>query len=454
MSTVIGFQKSPSMTIPTRYHHIHVENLSQRSNRNPHPDVNGGDARRSKNSYEGGCDVRNFGLPLPRKIELIVDCLKSDHLKAQKHVGKTVEVTYGLCSHVNGTVPWGNQLSKNTFHRSNLINLASSRKPISFICSSSSIVSTSTTNYEFSDDSQEVELRLFLGDESIQSSKDVIVDIDEKFLTIKTKHDGSFRIAMEISLYEKIKPAETIWLLDDDQLVVNLKKQDPDVKWPDITETWESLTVGVVQLLKGASVYLVGESSEINHKVSRELAVGLGYTPLNTEELLETFTKQTVDSLVIAEGSNAVAEAEGVILESLSSHIRSVVATIGGRHGAAASGDRWRHLYAGFTVWLSQSEAKDEVGAKEEARMNIEGGGGQGFCNADVVVKIGGWDSDYSKAVAQAALSALKQLILSDKKLPGKKGLYIRLGCRGDWPNIKPPGWDPSSGTAKKLRSA
>lgn len=66
-------------------------------------------------------------------------------------------------------------------------------------------------------------------------------------------------------------------LLDDDQLVVNLKKQDPEVKWPDITETWESLSIGVAQLLKGVSVYLVGESSEINNKVSRELAVGLGY---------------------------------------------------------------------------------------------------------------------------------------------------------------------------------
>lgn len=71
-------------------------------------------------------------------------------------------------------------------------------------------------------------------------------------------------------------------MLDDDQLVVNLKKQDPDVKWPDITETWESLTVGVLQLLKGASIYLVGESSEINYKVSRELAVGLGYVLTST----------------------------------------------------------------------------------------------------------------------------------------------------------------------------
>ncbi|KAJ9555201.1 hypothetical protein OSB04_009815 [Centaurea solstitialis] len=336
------------------------------------------------------------------------------------------------------------QSSSSLLHRSNSINL---RRPFNntLICNSSSTFFTPTTNYEFSDGSDEVELRLWLRDESIQTSKDVLVDADESFLTIKMKHDGSFRTAMEISLYDKIKPAETIWLLDDDQLIVNLKKQDPDVKWPDITETWESLTVGVMQLLKGTSVYLVGESSEINYKVSRELAVGLGYTPLDTKELLETYTKQTVDSL-IAEGSNAVAETESAILESLSSHIRSVVATIGGQHGAAASGDRWRHLYSGFTVWLSQSEAKDEAEAKEEARMNIRSGR-NGFSNADVVVKVSGWDSDYSKTVAQATLSALKQLILSDKKLPGKKGLYIRLGCRGDWPNIKPPGWDPATGT-------
>lgn len=61
----------------------------------------------------------------------------------------------------------------------------------------------------------------------------------------------------------------------------------------------------------------------------------------------------------------------------------------------------------------------DEEAAKEEARINIQSRS-QGFTNADVVVKLGGeWDNDYLKAVAQATLSALKQLILSDKKLPG-----------------------------------
>ncbi|XP_058104003.1 probable inactive shikimate kinase like 2, chloroplastic isoform X2 [Magnolia sinica] len=246
-------------------------------------------------------------------------------------------------------------------------------------------------------------------------------------------------------MYEKIKPAETIWYIDEDQLVVNLKKLNMDLKWPDITETWESLTTGVLQLLKGTSIYVIGDSTEINQKVAKELAVGLGYTPLNTSELLEIFAKQSIDSWVMAEGDDSVAEAEVAIFESLSSHVRAVVGTLGGRHGAAGRAGKWQHLHAGFTVWLSQSEATDEASAKEEVRRNIQDGS-QAYSNADVVVKLGGWDSDHSKTVAQAALSALKQLILSDKKLPGRKNLYIRLGCRGDWPNIKPPGWDPSSG--------
>ncbi|KAA8525843.1 hypothetical protein F0562_007698 [Nyssa sinensis] len=313
-------------------------------------------------------------------------------------------------------------------------------------CNMVSTISTNTTHYEFSDGSSEVELRLELGGRDIRSSKDIRVDAEETSLAIRVQNSESLNTLMEtICLYDKIKPAETIWYIDDDQLVVSLKKQDPDLKWPDIMESWESLTVGVMQLLKGASINLVGDSTEINQKIAQELAVGLGYTPLNTKELLETFAKQTIDSWVIAEGSDSVAEAESAVLESLSSHVRAVVATLGGQHGAAGRADKWQHLYAGFTVWLSQSEATDENSAKEEAKRHIQDGS-QAYSNADVVVKLGGWDPDYSKSVAQASLSALKQLILSDKKLPGKKSLYIRLGCRGDWPNIKPPGWDPSTG--------
>ncbi|KAK4389696.1 putative inactive shikimate kinase like 2, chloroplastic [Sesamum angolense] len=309
------------------------------------------------------------------------------------------------------------------------------------LCSSTPIVSTNTTHYE-------VELlRLELEDENI-SPGEIFVDARESSLVIRVQHSGHQKTLLDTNtLYGMIKPSETIWYIDDAQLVVNLKKQDPELKWPDIMESWESLTTGVMQLLKGTSVFLVGESTEINHKIARELAVGLGYTPLSTKELLEACTKQTIDSWITEEGSDAVAEAEGAILETLSSQARAVVATLGGEQGAARRPNKWQHLFAGFTVWLSQSEAADEESAKEEAKKNIRDGL-QGYTNAEVVVKLQGWDATYSKTVAQASLSALKRLVLSDKDLTGRKSLYIRLGCRGDWPDIKPPGWDPSTGAA------
>ncbi|KAI3900232.1 hypothetical protein MKW92_004134 [Papaver armeniacum] len=317
----------------------------------------------------------------------------------------------------------------------------------SISCKSLSTASPiNTKNYEFTDGGAEVELRLQLGGkEEIPNSKDIFVDANEDSITIRVKSFGSIITLIETTnLYGKIKPAETIWYIDEDQLVVNLKKYDPDMKWPDFMESWDSLTEGIVPMLKGTSIYLVGESAEINQKVAKELASGIGYTPLSTRDLLESFAKQTIESWVMSEGMDSVVEAESSVLESLSSHVRAVVATLGGQCGAARGTDKWRHLYSGFTIWLSQSEAADEDSAKKEVQRDIKDGS-TAYANAEVVVKIAEWEPNHAQAVAQACLSALKKLILSDKKLSGKKSLYIRLGCRGDWPNIKPPGWDPSA---------
>ncbi|CAF1710025.1 unnamed protein product [Brassica napus] len=151
----------------------------------------------------------------------------------------------------------------------------------------------------------------------------------------------------------------------------------------------------------------------------------------------DTGAHPSFSSRILAEGEDSVAEAESSVLESLSSHVRTVVSTLGGKHGAVGRADKWRHLYSGFTVWVSQTEATGQFSLHREI----------GYSNADVVVKLQGWDPTHSKSVSQASLSALKQLIILDKGLPGKKSPYIRLGCRCDWPNINPPGWDPSSDT-------
>lgn len=67
---------------------------------------------------------------------------------------------------------------------------------------------------QFTDSSSEVELRLQLGTQDIRSSKDVYVDANETSLTIRVQRLGSIITLLETKqLFEKIKPAETIWFV-------------------------------------------------------------------------------------------------------------------------------------------------------------------------------------------------------------------------------------------------
>ncbi len=65
--------------------------------------------------------------------------------------------------------------------------------------------------------------------------------------------------------------------VDDNEIILSLKKMDTDLKWPALLEGWTSLTTGVSELLKGTSIYVVGASTTINWAVAKELATGLGY---------------------------------------------------------------------------------------------------------------------------------------------------------------------------------
>jgi hypothetical protein len=203
-----------------------------------------------------------------------------------------------------------------------------------------------------------VELRLDIGKLGIENSRDVFVDVDDTSLLVRAKSDGTLRTLINVKqLFDRIKSSETIWFIDEDQLVVNLKKVEQELKWPDIDESWESLTSGITQLLTGISVHIVGDSTDINEAVAKEIAEGIGYLPVCTSELLESATEKSIDKWLASEGVDSVAEAECVVLESLSSHVRTVVATLGGKQGAASRFDKWQYLHAGFTVWLSVSDA-------------------------------------------------------------------------------------------------
>ena len=83
-------------------------------------------------------------------------------------------------------------------------------------------------------------------------------------------------------------------------------------------------------------------------------------------------------------------------------------------------------------MWLSVCcviiQQTDEAAAREEARRSVSSGS-VSYAKEDVVVKLGGWDPEYTRAVAQGCLVALKQLTLADNKLAGMHSPDMIAGC-------------------------
>jgi hypothetical protein len=63
-----------------------------------------------------------------------------------------------------------------------------------------------------------------------------------------------------------------------------------------------------------------------------------------------------------------------------------------------------------------------------------------------VVRKVAGFDAS---GAAEQVLAGIKALVTADESLCGKKNLYVRFGCRGDWPNLQPPGEFAGDAVAK-----
>ena len=65
---------------------------------------------------------------------------------------------------------------------------------------------------QFFDNSSEVELRLPLVNQDVESSREIYVDADGTSLVVRVQRAGSWTTLIETNqMFEKIKPAETIW---------------------------------------------------------------------------------------------------------------------------------------------------------------------------------------------------------------------------------------------------
>jgi hypothetical protein len=193
-----------------------------------------------------------------------------------------------------------------------------------------------------------------------------------------------------------------------------------------------SLADEVSAALKGISIVVVGDDERANDAVARSLAKHLGYSPVSVPALIASSVES---GAVESEESDETLseEARALLLENgaheqLSTYLRLCVATAGGGRGATARGDCWTWLFGSVTVWVDL-EGADESAPQREAYELSE---------VRVVVKDGA-SLDDEETTGQV-LAGIKALVEADDQLCGKKNLYVRFGCRGDWPDLQPPG--------------
>ena len=212
-------------------------------------------------------------------------------------------------------------------------------------------------------------------------------------------------------------------------------------------------TPSLGKLLNGCPLFFVGDDTEVNERVAEAFAEQLrGYTPLSTSKVVgEMNGVEDGDAVARDEGEDAAALAEAAVLETASTFVRTAVACRGGGGGAAARGACWRHIHGGIGVWLDGCDGKpqanrkvlpqDEAYSLAEVKVVFEACTDVEVTTQSIVPKV------------EEALIALmtnfereaekKGMPEGQRSLAAKKLLYVKLGARGDWPEIQPPEWQP-----------
>lgn len=69
----------------------------------------------------------------------------------------------------------------------------------------------------------------------------------------------------------------------------------------------------------------------------------------------------------------------------------------------------------------------------------------EAYEQAEIRIAIAKDDSDLllpaqmAEALMEQILQRVTELVKRDEDLCGKKSVYMKFGCRGDWPDLKPP---------------
>ena len=102
-------------------------------------------------------------------------------------------------------------------------------------------------------------------------------------------------------------------------------------------------------LLKGINVFLVGMMGTGKTTVGNLLARQLGYSFVDTDEVIEKSTGKTINQIFADEGEENFRQIESEVLSQLSAHTQLTIATGG---GIVLQRFNWSYLHHGMVIWL------------------------------------------------------------------------------------------------------
>lgn len=101
--------------------------------------------------------------------------------------------------------------------------------------------------------------------------------------------------------------------------------------------------------LKGVNLYLIGMMGCGKTTVGKVLAQGVGYQFLDTDQLVEQVSGQTIPEIFTEQGEKGFRDLEAEVLAQVSPFPRLVVATGG---GIVLRRLNWSYLHHGVVIWL------------------------------------------------------------------------------------------------------
>ena len=208
----------------------------------------------------------------------------------------------------------------------------------------------------------------------------------------------------------------------------------------------QKLANTVAKLLRGVNVVAVGENEKANHQLSELLAPLLAYSPMSVPELIRGISDgKSREDIARLEGDAEALMVENSVHEQLSQFLRVSLATCGANGvGALARGDCWAWIFGMITIWVDDEESAKLSEENPERFPQREA-----YELADIRVVLKGKElkEEEKGKTVRAVLEGVKALVDNDEHFAGKKSLYTRMGCRGDWPILQAPEWDGTSET-------